>query len=433
MRSKLDQSSENEDASRDVIKRYCRTVHWKYRQMDWDNDIDGEIEIFDEQRETTAKFIKVQLKTVDDPKKFENIDSYSFETDVKFLNFCDVCDIPVILAVFNIKEEIGYFVFVQRYIYEYLDVNNSNWRKNLTTVRVKVPLSNSFSLKNAKDKLLEMAFTGFNTIKQLRKTETYKKYYTVEEQYDNSHGLALRNSMKISVEKSFATSKEAMRVIIPKIHNHFMANPYHRNQSLTQKFADKLCDILYLFFYNHSTQVIQGLPFCRTVWVNKKLLEDAKPDIEKPDEELHEDIKVYWNEVEVFEDLFVESMLDKGTYLPKIDEIFSQLDYLYKEVQKLFTDFEAKVLVTDDYISRLKELLSDTQELCFVFVDLIPPIECNDLNNKISGLANYIDNIRLIVFDKNRSTENVLQCIKMHLGYIEEELPEYKYERKKVN
>ena len=62
MRSKLDTYSLNEEHSRELISKFCRLNLWKYRKMEWDNDIDGEIEVLDKSKQTTAKFIKIQLK-----------------------------------------------------------------------------------------------------------------------------------------------------------------------------------------------------------------------------------------------------------------------------------------------------------------------------------------------------------------------------------
>lgn len=47
MKSELDRYSINEEKSRLLISEYCLDNHWKYRKMEWDNDIDGEIELFD--------------------------------------------------------------------------------------------------------------------------------------------------------------------------------------------------------------------------------------------------------------------------------------------------------------------------------------------------------------------------------------------------
>jgi len=363
MKSKIDQFSINEDDSRAIISRFCRKKFWKYRKMEWDNDIDGEIEIFDQGRETTAKFIKVQLKTVDDPKKFEGIgEVYKFDADIKFLHFCDVCDIPIILSVFNIHEETGYFIFMQRFIYEHLDLQNPQWRRNKSNVRVNVPLENSLQLESAKSKLKFIANEGVNLITQLRKTATYKKYYSVLKQDDNSHGTALRTSLKILVEKSFANSKEAMRILIPKINHEYRGRVYHRNQILAQTHNNKEYDVIYMFFYDTLNQAKQGLTFCRTLWIKDNLPDAAKPMVSKSNEVIDE-INIYWDSNDSFDEFIEDNLLDKGQYLPIIDNAFDKFTGLYEKVLFLHNQYKQKIIISSELISEIKLISNDLDNL----------------------------------------------------------------------
>ncbi|WP_017731520.1 DUF4365 domain-containing protein [Nafulsella turpanensis] len=433
MRSKLDTYSLNEEDSRAIISKYCRMNNWKYRKMEWDNDIDGEIEIFNEERETTAKFIKVQLKTINDPAKFEGLDSHvSYDAPVKFLNFCDVCEIPIILVVFNIQKEIGYFLFIQKYICEELDVKNPNWRNNSTTLRLQIPLIDSFENAFSRAKLIEIAYSGTKLISQLRKIETYKNYYTVIRQGDNSHGTALRTDIRILVEKSFASSREAMRILIPKIHEQYSKKVYHRNQWISQRFKNKSYDVIYLFFYDSIEDSNYGQSFCSTLWVDANLPEIGRPLVSDPNEKV-EDINIYWNSTANQYDFIRKNLLDKGEYLPFIDKVFIHFEELYSKVLKFSQDYKEEKLKIPDYIQKIKTLSLDLDSLNGSIRDLgFPPNECKDLNTKINSLIAYLHNIRIVVSDNDRDFRNILNCIQMYLRYIEEELPDFRYERKKV-
>jgi hypothetical protein len=433
MKSKLDTYSINEDESRSIISAYCRKNVWKYRKMEWDNDIDGEIEVFDETRETTAKFIKVQLKTIDDPSKFNGpASSFSYDAPIKFLNFCDVCDIPIILAVFNINQGIGYYIFVKKYIYEDLDVNTPNWRNNLTTIRIQIPKENSFDSRNSKTALTEIAFSGTKLIAQLRKIDTHKKYYTVIRQGDNSHAAALRTDITILVEKSFSSSKEAMRILIPKILEQYSQKVYYRNHLVSDQFKDKSNDVIYMFFYNSLEQSKFGIPFCRILWIDSNLPELGRPLVSSP-HEIIGDINVYWEANEDLDNLISENLLDKGQYLPFIDGVFQNFDKLYSSVQQFSAEFNKGASNADKFIANLKSLSTSLDDLYESISDLgFPPNECNDLDIKINNLIAHLHNIKIVIWDEKREQSNLLNCIHMYLGYIENELPEYKYERKKV-
>jgi hypothetical protein len=338
--------------------------------MEWDNDIDGEIEIFDDNKETTAKFIKIQLKTVDSSEPFDTkSDFFSYDASVKFLNFCDVCDIPIILVVYNISKEEGYFLFVQKYIYETLDFKSPKWRNNQTKIRLHISFENSLVRKESKNEIEKIANNGTDLITQLRKNETANNYYTILNQNDNSHGTALRTSIRILVEKSFAASKEAMRILIPKVNEECKKKIYHSNNILVKHFRRKTYDVIYLFFYDSLQQVNHGLPFCRTLWISEKLPTEHSPFISEP----------------------------------------------------------------NDYIKNLKRFNKDLDKLNSLFFNFgFPPIECKDLDVKIQSLICLLHNIKLVVNDTNREPSNILACIKMYMKSIDSYIGEYEYERKKV-
>ena len=432
-KSKIDTYSLNEEHSRELMSRYCRENSWKYRRMEWDNDIDGEIEIFDNNKETTAKFIKVQLKTVDSPEPFETEnDFFSYDASIKFLNFCDVCDIPIILAVYNISKEKGYYLFVQKYIYEILDFKNPKWRSNQTKIRLHIPLENLIKGKESKIEIEKIGIKGTDLITQLRKKETAKNYYTILNQDDNSHGTALRTSIRILVEKSFATSKEAMRILLPKINEECKRKVYHRNDLLAKHFKRKTYDVIYLFFYDSLQQVNHGLPFCRSLWINEKLPDKDSPMVSEPNE-LIERINVYWDKVDEFSDLIEDNLLDKGVYLPYADKAFMQFKLLYGKIALLSDELANEIISYDKYIKKIKRFNKDLDKLNDLFSNFgFPPIVCKDLDTKIQSLICLLHNIKLVVNDERRESTNIIACIKMYVKSIESDIKEYEYERNKV-
>jgi len=407
---------------------------WKYRKMEWDNDIDGEIEIFDKSRQTTAKFIKVQLKTIDNPDSIaEREDFLIFDADIKFLNFCDVCDIPVILIVFNIKNEIGYYLFVQQYIYEKLDIDNPKWRNNSASVRLKIPFSNSLSAKTSINDFEKIAFNGINITTQLRKTETYKKYFSVLSQYDNSHGTALRTSVKILIEKSFSTSKEALRILIPKLNSHFIDNVYLSNEIRKRHFKDLKCQVIFMGLYDSLEQANNGLPVCNTLWIDDRLPQNDRP-LDSKSNEIFNDIHIDWQDNnDTFSDFIVENQVGKGTYVSHLDNAFNQLFELFENVKTIFINYQQGRFDYHKLIKKLKKYDNKLESLNGIFHNFgFPPNECKDIDVQINSLICLLDNIRIVISDTTRSQDNIIACINMYINSIEETLPEYRYERKKI-
>lgn len=402
--------------------------------MEWDNDIDGEIEVFDKSKQTTAKFIKIQLKTIDNPESIdEREDFLLFDANVKFLNFCDVCDIPVILIVFNIKNEIGYYLFVQQYIYEKLDIKNPTWRNNSSNVRLKIPFSNSLSAKISSNDFEKIAFNGINITTQLRKTETYKKYFSVLSQSDNSHGTALRTSVKILIEKSFSTSKEALRILIPKLNSHFIDNVYISNEIRKRHFKDLKCQVIFMGIYDSLEQANNGLPVCNTLWIDDKLPQNDRPLVPTSDEILN-DIHIDWQaNNDSFSDFIEENQVGKGIYVSHLDSAFNQFFDLYEIVKTIFTNYQQGEFDFQKLIKKLKKYNNKIESLNDLFHNFgFPPNECKDIDVQINSMICLLDNIRIVISDTTRKPDNILACINMYINSIKETLPEYRYERKKI-
>jgi len=434
LRSTLDPYSLNEEYSKELISKFCRLNLWKYRKMEWDNDIDGEIEFFDKSNETTAKFIKIQLKTIDNPNSIDDQEEFlSYDANIKFLNFCDVCDIPVVLVVFNIKNETGYYLFVQQYIYENLDIQNPAWRKNTSSVRLKIPFINLLSANYSRSEFEKIAFNGINITTQLRKTETYKKYFSVLNQSDNSHGTALRTSVKILIEKSFSTSKEALRILIPKINLHFIDNVYLSNEIRQRHFEGLKCQVIFMGLYDSLEQANHGLPFCNTLWIDDKLPQNARPLVSKADEIL-KGINIYWQkDNDRFSEFILENQLNKGTYISYLDNAFNQFFELYEIIKSIFIDYQQGESSYQKLIKELNRYDSRLSGLNDLFHNFgFPPIECKDINVQINSMICLLDNIRIVISDTTRQPDNIIACINMYISSIEETLPEYRYERKKL-
>jgi hypothetical protein len=434
LRSTLDTYSLNEEHSRELISKFCRLNIWKYRKMEWDNDIDGEIEIFDESKQTTAKFIKIQLKTIDNPNSIDEQEEFLlYDTNIKFLNFCDVCDIPVVLIVFNIQKETGYYLFVQQYIYENLDIQNPDWRTNKSNVRLKIPFNNSLFANHSRSEFEKIAFYGINITTQLRKTETYKKYFTVLSQSDNSHGTALRTSVKLLIEKSFSTSKEALRILIPKVNSHFIENVYLSNEIRQRHFIkDKKCQVIFMGLYDGLEQANHGLPFCNTLWIDDKLPQNAWPMVFKADEILS-GININWVNDNGLSKIIEENQLNKGTYVPYLDNAFNQFFSLYENIKAIYSKYNEGDISYQKLIKKMKKYDNKLSGLNDLFHNFgFPPFECKDIDVQINSMICLLDNIRIVISDTTRQPDNIIACIKMYISSIEETLPEYRYERKKI-
>lgn len=179
-RSAYSQPQKNEEDSRTIISGHFNRNFWKFRDVhDRDNDLDGFIEVFEKEEDgvhrTTGKFLKAQLKSVDNDSVKINDGIITYTPTAKFVQFCDVCDEPVILFVCNVEDGKTYHLWMQDYIYSVLDKENPNWRNNTSSVTVKfnsTPLDDSVITNN----LNKIAINGYKQTFQRRESGKYTRY-----------------------------------------------------------------------------------------------------------------------------------------------------------------------------------------------------------------------------------------------------------------
>lgn len=156
---------------------FVEETHWKFRSiLQQDNDIDAEIEVFDSisnsNPQTTAKFIKVQIKSTDNAEINLMNQEITYIATPKFVRFCYHCDIPIILLIHDIPKKTAYYVWMQKYIYEVLEKNNPAWRSNTSGITLKINILKMLSKGNLTD-LRSIAFNGTTEILDMRRRSSY--------------------------------------------------------------------------------------------------------------------------------------------------------------------------------------------------------------------------------------------------------------------
>lgn len=430
--SKYSDSQINEQKSRIFIQTIAIDNGWKYRTNELDNDIDGELEIFNKTQkdefQTTTKIIKIQLKSIENLSIREN--EIIYKCPIKLLHYSDIADIPIVLLVYHVEKNYGYALFLQEYIYLKLDVENPNWRNNNENVSIKIPTNNSITTEKINFDFKAIAFNGINQIAQLRKVNTINNYFEILKRDDNSHGTARRAAVRILVENSFSTSKDAMKILIPKINEIIKNDKYFRNDILKQKFCNTPCDVVWLHFYNSLKQDKNGLPFCQTTWIRADLKDKPMPT--KFSEKV-EEIGIVWNDTSFLDNLVMENRMDKGDFFVFADNIFAFASKLFIPISLIHKRLIEKLIDLHNYkqelsifSEKLDELYSKSEKNKFA------PIECYDLDLKLKCLVTDLHNIKIVVNDNSRTNENIFACVKMYLESAEKNIEHFKYERDKV-
>jgi len=127
---------------------------WILREIKPDYGIDKSLEIV-ENGVVTGKEILIQLKGTNVPNF--NKEYFNFRLKTYQLKYYEKRDIPVVLIVVDIKNEICYWIFLQQYIFDTLNIKKPSWKKQ-KTVRIKIPIKQK--LNNNLDQIIDIAKGG---------------------------------------------------------------------------------------------------------------------------------------------------------------------------------------------------------------------------------------------------------------------------------
>jgi len=257
-----------------------------------------------------------------------------------------------------------------------------------------------------------------------------KSHYEILNRTDNSSGTTRRGIVRVLVETITASSKEAMKLIIPKINGIIKNDKYYKTELAANSIKNKACDVIWLIFYKNLIQYKNGLPFCQTLWIKKDLKD--KPFETKQDEYI-DDIGIIWNDNSSFDKMLEDNVMDKGDYIRYADNIFRTSNNLFIDIniihQNLINskiNFNMYQKSISKYLSKLEELYKQSS------ISGYPPIECSDLDNKRQSVVANLHNITLVINDNTRSSDNIIDCMKTYLSSAEVDLQHFKYEREKI-
>ncbi|MEK4069819.1 DUF4365 domain-containing protein [Peribacillus sp. FSL R5-0717] len=422
-RSQLDIKQIYEYESVVFVERVIIKNGWKYRDQEKDNDIDGEIEVFSNEGETTAKIIKIQLKATKELKYSE--ESIIFDCPIKFLNFCDVCDIPVVLVVYGVDEERAFWIWTQKYIFKALDSEGAEWRNNTSTVRIKIPITNE--VKQSEDfynALENISNEGVNEMQQWRKRETSEYYFTILEEKDNSTLNKRRISAKVYIERSFATSKDSMEELIKKINQKVKNNNYSK-RILTERNESGEPDYVWLYLYDDLIQYESGLSFCRVEWINNK--ETNEPILLRKFDQIIEDhnIRIKWeSNYRPLQDYLLLNSISKKEYLESIREI---LYFAKNELGSLAELFNKEN--KSEFYKHISFKRSEYTKNFLAMSDILPPYECRELNKILYEALTDLDNLAISI-EQKQGNENYLNSL--YVKKFPKQLAILEYEIEKV-
>ncbi|WP_273325160.1 DUF4365 domain-containing protein [Vallitalea guaymasensis] len=397
-----------------------------------DNDIDGEIEVFeanDESKfETMASFVKVQLKATKNLKIDEN--EITYHLPIKFLHFADVCDNPIILFVYDVNSKFGYWIWIQDYIFNTLDISNPNWRTNKSKVTVKIPRCNSIKdLEKFRCDITNISVNGISEILQYRKNylDNYCTELSIE---DVSNPQQRKIAVKFLLEKTIASSKTVVKQLIRMLNERYKSCDYFRHAQLKKVHTDGIVDILLLYFYDDVRQKENGLPLCRTIWL--------KPNKDKgflvgTPNEIVDDINLFWNDNSTLKDIYINKRMSKAEYMNLLEYTYIESYSIADEIKLYVNEYNSKKINEIELISITKSLAKKIDRLYWNYENRdLPPYECTEIDQIMTNCLCSLHNIKIFVESMDRDIKNKLWGIDFYLKSYFKDIQPYQYVKNKI-
>ncbi len=366
-----------------------------------DQGIDTQVEIV-ENGNPTGLLYCLQVKT---GKSYINKtkDSITYYPEKRHVDYWLNHSLPVILVVCDLESDTKYWDFVTR---QNVVKTNKGWK-------IDIPPENQLDDDKSIDKIRNFYFSNDN-------------FTIVESGIDTSHALSRIISMKIILKRN--TPNIIIEGQLPKLIEGLKRSDYYRSEIVENRFRDQPADCVWIWFYRNLEQYRNGLPFCTAFW--------NTPDSKTPttlssyDREI-DGIHIKYSSSEL-PDNIINRRLPKGKYLKIVDRFLSETNHIYAGITEAYARYQNDSNMsllkheTLKYRSQLDGLLSEEYQ------QNNAPLECADLDQIVQNMYAAIDNIFIVMDDKNRDNKNIVDCIKMYLNLYAENIEPAKYERNKV-
>jgi hypothetical protein len=149
------------------VQIFSRSVpaEWINRSVTPDYGLDRSIEIV-EDGNVTGKELNVQLKGVEKPRVVNGC--ISLRLKVKNLKYYMQREGPTLLVVVDLKNEKCYWVFIQKCVYDTLDIIKPSWAEQ-KTITIHLPLENEISKDKSELAKIAKKGTSYLTIRKIDK------------------------------------------------------------------------------------------------------------------------------------------------------------------------------------------------------------------------------------------------------------------------
>lgn len=269
---------------------------WIIRDINPDYGLDKSIEVVKGQN-VTGKEVLVQVKGTNTIDIKDGFVSYTLEVDK--LKYYLERESPIILTVVDVPTRKCYWLFVQEYIYETLDIANLNWRQQ-ETVTIKIPEANDLASTLPRFEGVAQGGTTYLVAKKLEKipVEYLAHWETNSQSISQLEKVAdklLQKQFEIKFDVSYRCQKE---------------NDYEKANDVLMEVANQAKATDPVIYCKAILSIAYGLnPFSQSKEIFQ-LLQSIKEQVDKLG---NTSIQIMW-ESEYLETCFAKLMKNMNSY-----------------------------------------------------------------------------------------------------------------------
>lgn len=343
---------------------------WIFREQPIeDYGIDAHVEIV-ENEQATGKLIALQIKSGDGWFKEKNETGIIFRGEPKHLEYWQEHSLPVLIILYNVKEEIAYWQIVNQ---ETVQNTGKGWK-------LIVPFENKVE-QNSKE-----AIQNFS-----RKLTAHNKYIIISLS-DKSHAVAKRYSANIVLSRDLY--KYEIYQIIKEVTADLITRQYYRNAAAKEHWKDKNADVIWLFIYLSLDDLSRTNWICRTQWISEKLAPEFSP-MRLEGESMDGGIIVDWNKnYRDLSNLLTSYEVRKEDYLDSMLKIRDIVKNIVAGIIEVINKYDSEKLDELEYISLMSNFEIELTKVYHDSSDLgVPPIECQDLGQQFQRFLSVAHNM----------------------------------------
>jgi hypothetical protein len=336
-----------------------------------DYGIDAQIEVIENDK-ATGKLIALQIKSGESFFNEKTTDGIVFRGELKHLSYWMSHSLPVMLVIYNIKEDIAYWQIVNKHT---ITKTEKNWKLHIPLIQ-------------------KIDTSSVDFIKKFAKKLSALSDYTMLSFMDVSHGTAKRYSANILLNKEY--SKPEIVSMVKNITEDLKTREYYRSNLVKQHWKGNNAQVIWLYLYLSLEDLDQASWICQTQWIDENLASTFAP-LRIKGEEIGNRIVINWNDkYEETSTIFESFRLTKEDFLEKLDNILSPTKNIVEQLILLTEEYKRGGVEENDYINRLKKLEVRLTKFEAEAGDIgLAPSECADLSQQFQNVMAIAHNIVL--------------------------------------